>query len=179
MDVKAVIKDAAFDLFENRSFHQIRVEDILQRAHISRRTFYRYYRDKYELMHEYFSTRIGDLLIGGYDGTNWFEQTRSSFDYFLSHASFLANVKNIHGQDSLWDYLLRYVNSFYTMVKEHNKGGSLSGQEALIAEGIAALSVHFYRMCVYDPKSISSEELTKALSLMIPVSYRLYEAESR
>ena len=31
----------------------------------------------------------------------------------------------MQGQDSLWDFLIRYVQQFYVSVKEHNKGGAI------------------------------------------------------
>lgn len=174
MDTRGIIMKAAFELFEDRPFHKISVEEIIQKAHVSRRTFYQYFRDKYSLMHEYFRARIGSILIEGYDGTNWFGQTKNSFDYFLSHAPYLLNIKNTHGQDPLWDFLIKYVGEFYASVKEHNKKAPLSREELLIAEGIAAVSVHFYQYCINHPENIDSKELTEVLSAMIPVTYRLY-----
>jgi len=52
-------------------------------------------------------------------------QTKNSLDCFLSHAPYLLNVKDMQGQDSLWDFLIRYVQQFYVSVKEHNKGGAI------------------------------------------------------
>ena len=60
------------------------------------------------------------------------------------------------------------------MRKKHNKKAPLSREELLIAEGIAAVSVHFYQYCINHPENIDSKELTEVLSAMIPVTYRLY-----
>ena len=90
-------------------------------------------------MHQYFQVKIGDILIDGYNGSNWYELTKQSFEYFRSHSSYIANVRETHGQDSIWQFLLQYVQEFYVSVKRHNKQESseLTAEEAAVAEGIA------------------------------------------
>ncbi len=44
------ITDAAEKLLADRSFSELQVKDICREAGISRQTFYRYYRDKYEIL---------------------------------------------------------------------------------------------------------------------------------
>ena len=174
MNTRQIIMDAAFELFETKSFKEISVQEILNKAGVSRGTFYTHFRDKYELMHQYFSVRIGDFLIVGFDGRNWFEQQKRCFDYFLSHSPYLANVKNTHGQDSFWQFLFRYSQEFYISVRKHNSAAPLSAYEETVTAGIAAASVHYYSLCINDPENCDPEAMTLALSELIPLSYRAY-----
>lgn len=176
MDTRGIIMNAAFELFETKSFRTISVEEIIAHAHVSRRSFYRYYRDKYELMHQYFKEKIGDNLVNGYNGSNWYELTKKSFEYFQSHSSYISNVKEFHGQDSIWQFLLKYVQEFYISVKCRNKreASELTAEETAVAEGIAVLTVHFYECCFTCPANYEPETLTAALASMIPLSYREY-----
>lgn len=67
------------------------------------------------------------------------------------------------------------VTAVYTKVgagKERNKGAALTREELMTAEGIAAVSVHFYQRCIAHPESINSTEMTKALQELIPEDYR-------
>ena len=45
------IRAAFIDLLETKGFYQTRVSDILSKADVSRSTFYSYYEDKYQLLH--------------------------------------------------------------------------------------------------------------------------------
>ena len=48
--VRGAIRDAALDLFLEKGFEAVRVEDITARAGVSRRTFFRYFASKDDLM---------------------------------------------------------------------------------------------------------------------------------
>lgn len=48
--VRAALRDAALDLFLERGFEAVRVEEITDRAGVSRRTFFRYFASKDDLM---------------------------------------------------------------------------------------------------------------------------------
>ena len=47
------IREALIDLIEERSFDALSVGEITARAMVSRATFYRHYRDKYDLAHHH------------------------------------------------------------------------------------------------------------------------------
>lgn len=49
---KALINEAFLSLLEERGFYKIKVVDIIERANISRTTFYFYHEDKYSLVNE-------------------------------------------------------------------------------------------------------------------------------
>ena len=57
---KRRIRAAFIDLLEEKGFYQVRVGDILERADVSRATFYTYYEDKYQLIRE-----LRDELLSG------------------------------------------------------------------------------------------------------------------
>lgn len=175
MNTKEAIINSAFELLEIKPFKEIIIEDILQKANVSRRTFYKYFLDKHDLMHEYFKLNIGNILINQFDGSNWYELTKQCFDYFLSRSAFLSNVKDINGQNSLWEFLIGYVRNFYIDIKAHNKKGNLSPEEIMTAEGIASVSVYFYQLCIFKSNEVDSTRLTLALEALIPPSYRQYE----
>ena len=71
MDTKGIITKAAYELFEEVPFEDITVQVILDRAHVSRRTFYKYYMDKYELMHQYCYGSLEKFFYENYIVNNW------------------------------------------------------------------------------------------------------------
>ena len=63
---RKLIEQAFFELLAEKSFHQISVQDIAERATVNRATFYAHFEDKYELfdqmVHEWFQERLGNRL---------------------------------------------------------------------------------------------------------------------
>ena len=59
-----ILFDAVVELLTRRSFDDICVTDICDRAHVHRSTFYKYYVDKYELLEVRFRAMVGELIQG-------------------------------------------------------------------------------------------------------------------
>ncbi|MEO7110991.1 MAG: TetR/AcrR family transcriptional regulator [Polyangiaceae bacterium] len=53
---------SAMTVFEKRGFAQARVEDILEAAGIARRTFYRYFKSKDEVLAAIYEMAVGEIL---------------------------------------------------------------------------------------------------------------------
>jgi len=60
--VRSALQDAAVELFLARGFENVTVEEIARAAGVSRRTFFRYYESKEDVMVEH-SERLGELLL--------------------------------------------------------------------------------------------------------------------
>src|SRR5215207_10077227 len=60
--VRDALRSAAVDLFRKRGFEAITVEEIAQTAGVSRRTFFRYYESKEDVMVEHFDRGNKQLL---------------------------------------------------------------------------------------------------------------------
>lgn len=59
--IKRLLADAFEELIQTKSIDTITVNDVVERADISRTTFYRYFKDKYDLMHWSFCQCIDEL----------------------------------------------------------------------------------------------------------------------
>ncbi len=62
MNTKKIITDAAFSLFREFPFDVITVQMILNKAEVSRKTFYKYFEDKYELMELYYRRTMDQYI---------------------------------------------------------------------------------------------------------------------
>lgn len=60
--VEKMIRDSFLDLLKTKSFYNISVKEILEKDHISRTSFYKYYQDKYDLL-----DKIQKELISSFD----------------------------------------------------------------------------------------------------------------
>lgn len=66
MNAKAMITAAACEIFREFPPEKVTVEQIIQRADVSRATFYRYFRDKYDVL-EYYCTETVRLATEDID----------------------------------------------------------------------------------------------------------------
>ena len=71
MNTKKIITDAAFSLFREFPFDAITVLMILNKAEVSRKTFYKHFKDKYELMELYYRRTMDQYIHNYYNGHNW------------------------------------------------------------------------------------------------------------
>ncbi len=91
--VEGFIRETMIQLLQEKSFHQITVDDICKQAKISRSGFYLHYKDKYDLVEQYVDSMI-----------------KMGTDSFLSHANspdfIFAIVKFMCGDGKLLALLI-------------------------------------------------------------------------
>lgn len=173
MNTRQMIIDAAFKLFNQRRFEKITVQDILDEAHVSRKTFYRVFRDKYELMHLYYADYVNKNLMTQYDGNNWSEILAGIFDFAKEHESFFNNVYKTEGDDSFWHFLHRYSYDFYKSVLMQNTGReTLTEEEHFIIVGICHGGINIFKEYIKADSKLSSKEMGELICRIIPEEYR-------
>ncbi len=69
---KSVIREALFDLMEDRPVNKITVTDICKKADINRSTFYSYYEDVYGLLSSIQNELFENIMLS-LSSENWFE----------------------------------------------------------------------------------------------------------
>lgn len=101
---KRALAESIKALMREKAFYRISVEDICAKADVSRRNFYRYFPDKYELLNwVYYEDYFSKLTIRE-DWTIW--------DYFpiicqhcYDDRAFFRNALSIEGQNSIRTYV--------------------------------------------------------------------------
>ncbi|MBO7709714.1 MAG: TetR/AcrR family transcriptional regulator C-terminal domain-containing protein [Lachnospiraceae bacterium] len=118
---REILVDSFLELAETKSVEKITVNDIVNNCDYSPSTFYRYYRDKYDLIARHYAEQMGVIMtridINGY---SWDDAYLDAARYYEEQKSFLANLfLNTNGLDSFLesmtdincacyrDYLLR------------------------------------------------------------------------
>jgi len=175
MDTKQIIIDAAFSLLEKRPFERITVQDILEAAHVSRGTFYKFFSDKYELMHLYYRAYMDRSIDENFNGHNWKEIAEKLLIFMTTKLSFFENVKDTDGQDSFWEFLRKYSYDFYSGVKMRNENRDfLTEREKLTIISHVDGSVTLLKMYIEKKISMSPDELAELICSTIPESYQEY-----
>lgn len=101
-----------FRLLKARRFNDFTIEELCQMSNISRRTFYRYYSDKYELLRdvylEYFFNRIE--IDDGLDFWDIFEKI---CEQVYSDRGFFKHALEVKGQNGFYDEASKILAPFF------------------------------------------------------------------
>lgn len=133
---KQHILQAFNELMEHKSFERITVEEICREADVSKPTFYRYYRDKYDVMtynfqllfEKYFSLlevlSMEDFLVAMYRATQEnFQPIKRAFD--------------ILGRNSMNDVIYSYCVGAMVEVLAKKQGGEITNRQRIQCDIIA------------------------------------------
>ena len=173
MDTKNIIAEAAFKLFEELPFEEITVQKILDRAHVSRRTFYKFFPDKYALMHMYYYAFMDRNIKENYDGHNWVDVSENTLKFVSGRKEYINNVKDTQGQDSFWDFLRQYGFAFYRSVKLRNeKREELTERERLTIIGANEAAIAILKQYIEGMEEMDRRETAELICSFIPKSYQ-------
>lgn len=109
MNTDETFATALRQLSEQRRFDDITVEDILQRAGYSRRTFYQHFTDKYDLLGYSYRQRLADLRKSD---CRWPEVIGNIFQLVHDDADFYVRVLQTDREHTLEDFFCTQNSAF-------------------------------------------------------------------
>jgi len=105
------IKKAVIELMSETSFDQITVKDIVDRADVSRKTFYLRYLDKFDLLDKLIEEHINEMqeICESASETDDLDGSVSWFEYFESNYSFFSALLDSKGAPFFRSRFLDFV----------------------------------------------------------------------
>lgn len=97
--------DALYVLMTESTIDEITVGDILQKAHVSRSSFYRRYRDKYELLTDSYMRLLNHTFFTCMHGKSWKQASIELYHVLEQHPLFFKNAIVRRGADSLYQFI--------------------------------------------------------------------------
>lgn len=91
-DIQSRIQHAFSELLENQTFSSVRVTAIIQHSHISHRSFYRFYQDKYDLATDFFSSQLASAVVIGGKNATFRDLMMLILTIIKSHAKLYINL---------------------------------------------------------------------------------------
>lgn len=123
-DTDSILADALLDLLKEKPFKKVTVEDIVNKCGASRSTFYRHFKDKYDLM-DWIYLRKADNFKG-YQGTGGSKYLLlQGASYLKELQDYFTNIIQFHGQNSFTEFMFAYVFN-YTKERILEKSGANS-----------------------------------------------------
>lgn len=173
---KIVLYNALIDLMKDRTFEEIKVSDICNKALVNRSTFYAHFEDKYELLTDYINSLKIELTKELEKNTN----IKSTKEYyiemmklFLNHIeekkdSYLAiaiNNRNSILTDILYDYIDHDIVSVLT---EYNTLKDTGIPKAIVAKFYLGAVVNTGIYWIQNVNKYTKEDIINYLTILIP-----------
>lgn len=108
---KECIWNSLNELLNYTTFEKITVDMILSRSGISKSTFYRHFRDKYDVLN-YSSTALAERLVEQRICNNWKEFFPHMFYAISQHSFYYKRAFQSSGQNAHSDFLYTYSYGF-------------------------------------------------------------------
>ena len=111
---KEILADSFLELAQNRSVDKITVKDITENCGYSSATFYRHFKDKYDLIAWDYSCKISEIMgEADADGRSWKDILTDASRHFENEKAYLANLfRHTTGLDSFAEYMIEANDSF-------------------------------------------------------------------
>ena len=114
---KELLADSFRELASEKNIDKIKVRDVVENCGYSTATFYRHFKDKYDLVAWDYTRDVEKILdqVGGNQAT-WRQALIDAASYYESHKAYL---KNLLLHTTGYDSFLRYMNEInYNSLKE-------------------------------------------------------------
>lgn len=168
------ILSSFYELIQENSFDSITIEMIIKKSDVSKTTFYRYFRDKYELMDLYYRDNIEKIFMN-VDNSSWLNTSYLIMDFIYKNKKYFQNIFKIEGQNSFSDFLLDYTIQFCKNIYMKNKGtDKLSMEEALSIELYCSGSLYITKKWVLSGMLQSPKEISELFYKCTPTHIRQY-----
>jgi len=161
-------------LLSKIDFQKISVDMILEEAKVSRSTFYRYFKDKYEVMNANYKSILDEFLSS--------ESSRSCRDLYrqlFSHAQenpkIIKRALESTGYNSFSNFIYDYsYNAALEITKANRQGQGFTPVEELQMDVFCTGVCSVYRNIVSQGYKLSATEAADALYEMMPESLKHY-----
>jgi len=171
-----ILYTTLLDLMKEKTFEEIKVADICNRALINRSTFYAHYADKYELLSEFIQELKNALtseLKKNKNISNTKEYYLEMIKLFLDHIdekrdSYLAIMihnRNSITMDIIYDVLDHDITSH---LQQHNSVEKNKIPSGIIAKFYIGAVVNVGIEWLKDGKKYTKEDLMEYFNLLIP-----------
>lgn len=161
-------------LIKEHEFKKISVEMIMEKANVSRSTFYRYFKDKYDVMNATYKLLL-DYYVDPDHSSNYRDLCYHLFKYGQEHLSVFKNALNSTGFNSFENYIYEYsYKTALEITKANRDGEGFTPVEELqvdvFCNGICAV----YKKIVCQSYTLEPMEAAEALYEMMPESLKHY-----
>lgn len=171
---KDAIIQAFNELISTHDFDKLTVWEIAEKAGVSKATFYRYFKDKYEVMNCNYK-RLLDYYAAPERCHNYEELYYNLFFAARESWQYLRNAFNSTGINSFSFYIYQYSYEIAEQITRSNRNGQgFTPEERLQCDVFCKGISYMYKNWIFGDYDISAEDAAKALYTMMPETLKNY-----
>lgn len=165
---KEVLIQGMYELMSKQSINNLTVDDIVSYCKVSRSSFYRYFQDKYDLMHCCYKAHI-EKMLDSIPDIRAKDIGREMFIFVRKHKNFFTNAFKTQGSDSFETFLVNYWYDFLKLsIKDKTGTCSISPEVcdyiSFIASGMTQVAKQWTLRGMSEPPEVMTERAEKVLS---------------
>ncbi len=157
------IKTAFLELMSEKSFDNITIQDISDRANINRATVYLHYLDKYDLLDKIIEEHIQNMaeLCEQDADMEWIEATVHCMEYLKSNYLFFSTMLASEGAQYFRSRFVQYNMEEFKKEVDITKGKNFGQNAEIVAEFVANAYVGVVEWWIKNGMPYSSEEMAE------------------
>ena len=163
-----VFAQAIKGLIKVHPLDKIAVTDIVTRSGMTRQTFYRYFKDKYDLVNWYFEKLVLKSFRQMGDGCSLQDALQLKFAFIKSEHSFFKEAFKSNDYNNLVNYDFNCIYEFYKNIIEKNLGQSVTADIDFLLKMYCKGSIDMTVEWVLGDMPISIDDIVKLLIEALP-----------
>ena len=156
------------NLISLRKLHGFSQDELAEKIGVTRQTFYRNFKDKYDLINWYFDKILLESFEHMGEGKTVYEGLVNKFHYIQQEKLFFKAAFKNDDQNCLRDHDFQLICAFYTEQLETRMACRLSRQLQFQLEMYCQGSIYMTVQWVLGYRKCSAEELAHALASAMP-----------
>jgi len=180
VSVNQVLINALETLLKKTDLDSIKVTDIIEEAGVSRTTFYRHFKDKYDLINWYYVQYMRELRAKYLESQDAYNLTLDLIRYFGEKREFFLKISGYHGQNSFLEYFMEsmYKGDISYLKKRLRVEDLTPQQEYLVRFNSTGMISMVYDWMAQDCPQ-SAEELMEMLLMIMSPELKYYFMTSK
>ena len=118
IDTKQLLADSLQQLSQEKSIEDITISEIVKNCHVSRATFYRHFKDKYDLMNWYYEKFISTTFSAENKHICWMEKQKMIVEFFFQNRQYFIAIIRYTGQNNFDNFLYSYTYKYLTTLAQ-------------------------------------------------------------
>ena len=167
-ETKYIFAQAIKDLIKVVPLDKIAVTDIVTRSGMTRQTFYRYFKDKYDLVNWYFEKLVLQSFRQMGNGCSLQEALQLKFAFINSEHSFFKEAFKSNHYNNLVNYDFNCIYEFYKGIIEKNLNHSVDDDLDFLLKMYCKGSIDMTVDWVLNDMPISIEKIVSLLIEALP-----------
>lgn len=167
-ETKYIFAQAIKDLIKVVPLDKIAVTDIVTRSGMTRQTFYRYFKDKYDLVNWYFEKLVLQSFRQMGNGCSLQEALQLKFAFINSEHSFFKEAFKSNDYNNLVNYDFNCIYEFYKGIIEKNHNHSVDDDLDFLLKMYCKGSIDMTVDWVLNDMPISIEKIVSLLIEALP-----------